>query len=304
MPQVASNGIEIAYEDHGHTDDPVLLMVHGLSMPLAAWPPALIEALVAMRFRVVTFDNRDIGWSQRFDHAEIPSIIVQGFRRIVGLPVKSPYHLTDMMRDTEGLLDALNIDSAHVVGVSMGGMISQLLTIHAPQRVKSLTSIMSTTGNRKLPGPSNAVTRHLLRGPSGPSPEEGFAYSRKMWRLIGSPAYRKSDQEMDLFLQRIFDRGITVEGRARQTLAILAAASRVPELKKINTPTLVIHGEEDPLVPVACGHDTARSIPGARITTIAGMGHDLPDALIPRFTDLIARHATTVEATIDGHKAA
>jgi pimeloyl-ACP methyl ester carboxylesterase len=304
MPNVSSNGIEIAYEEYGKADDPVLLMVQGLGMPLAAWPGVLIEALVAERFRVVTFDNRDIGQSQLLRDMKVPNVLVQTLRRKLGMTVKSPYQLTDMMRDVAGLMDALSIESAHVVGVSMGGMISQLLAIHEQQRVRSLTSIMSTTGNRKLPGPSKAVTRHIMRGPKASTNEARLAYHWRLWRLIGSPAYPLPDEELTAFLQGIFERGMTAAGTARQTLAILATPNRIPELKQLDVPTLVIHGDADPLIPVAGGFDTATAIPGARITTISGMGHDLPEALVPRLTRLIAQHANAAEPAVGDHKIA
>lgn len=295
MPKVLSNGIEIAYEDHGNLGNPVMLMVQGLGMPLAAWPPVMIEGLVAEGFRVVTFDNRDIGRSQLLNEMKVPNMLWQTLRRKLRMKVKAPYQLADMMRDVVGLLDALGIESAHVVGVSMGGMISQLLAIHEPRRVRSLTSIMSNTGNRRMPGPTKAVTRHVMRGPQGQTDEDRLAYHWKLWRLIGSPGYRLPDEELSEFLQRVFARGMTAAGTARQTLAIFATPSRVAELSRLDTPTLVIHGDSDPLVPVECGFDTASAIPGARTTIIEGMGHDLPVALTERFVRLIAQHAKATQ---------
>jgi pimeloyl-ACP methyl ester carboxylesterase len=290
-----SNGIDIAYEEHGDAGNPVLLLVQGLGMPLAAWPPAMIEGLVAEGFRVVTFDNRDIGRSQLMKEMKVPNMLWQTLRRKVGMKVKAPYQLSDMMRDVTGLLDALNIDAAHIVGVSMGGMISQLLAMHEPQRVKSLTLIMSSTSKRKLPGPSKAVTRHVMRGPKAPTDQARLAYHWKLWRLIGSPGYRLSDEELRGFLNRVFERGMTAAGTARQTLAIFAAPSRVTDLNKLAVPTLVIHGDSDPLIPVECGKDIANAIPGARIEIIEGMGHDLPVALNDRLNRLITRHAKASE---------
>jgi pimeloyl-ACP methyl ester carboxylesterase len=290
-----SNGIDIAYEEHGDAGNPVLLLVQGLGMPLAAWPPAMIEGLVAEGFRVVTFDNRDIGRSQLMKEMKVPNMLWQTLRRKVGMKVKAPYQLSDMMRDVTGLLDALNIDAAHIVGVSMGGMISQLLAMHEPQRVKSLTLIMSSTSKRKLPGPGKAVTRHVMRGPKAPTDQARLAYHWKLWRLIGSPGYRLSDEELRGFLNRVFERGMTAAGTARQTLAIFAAPSRVTDLNKLAVPTLVIHGDSDPLIPVECGKDIANAIPGARIEIIEGMGHDLPVALNDRLNRLITQHAKASE---------
>ncbi len=295
MATVKSNGLQIAYEEYGSALDPVLLMVQGLGMPLSGWPPALIDALVAEGFRVVIFDNRDIGRSSLLNDMAAPNFLVQILRRKFGMRVKAPYQLTDMMRDIVGLMDALQIASAHVVGVSMGGMISQLLAIHEPQRVRTLTSVMSATGSREVPGATKKVIRHMVRGPKDATPEAGLEFQWVLWRLLEGPNYHKSDEVLTEFLTRIFTRGITAEGVARQKLAILAAPSRIAELGKLTTPTLVIHGDADPLIPVECGLDTARAIPGARTAIIEGMGHDLPVALTERMARLITQHAKTLE---------
>lgn len=295
MTVIKSNGIDIAFEEHGSAGDPAVLMVQGLGMPLSGWPPAMLEALVGKGFHVIAMDNRDIGRSQLLSELDVPNIAWQTMRRKLGLAVRSPYQLTDMMQDAQGLLDALNIYGAHVVGVSMGGMISQLLAIHHPARVKSLTSIMSTTGNPKLPGPTREVRRHIMRGPAAATDEARLEYHQRLWRLIGSPEYPLPEQELSAFLQRVFECGMTRGGVARQMLAIMAAHDRAAELHRLQTPSLVIHGEADPLVPVECGHDTAGAIPGSRIVTIPGMGHDLPEALVPRLTSLIGDHAWAAE---------
>lgn len=297
MPTVQSNGLQIAYEEYGNVAGPTLLMVQGLGMPLTGWPPALIEALVAEGFRIIIFDNRDIGQSELLRGMKVPNMLVQILRRKFRMRVKSPYQLTDMMRDVEGLMDALQIESAHLVGVSMGGMISQLLAIHEPQRVKTLTSIMSTTGSRKLPGPAKEVNRYIVRGPKSATYDAGLEFQWKLWRLLEGSHYRLSDEELAEFLRRNFERGMTAAGVARQTLAILAAPSRAAELRKIDIPTLVIHGDADPLIPVECGLDTARAIPGARTAIIEGMGHTLPVALIERLARLITQHVRTVDIT-------
>ena len=295
MATVKSNGLQIAYEEYGGALDPVLLMVQGLGMPLSGWPPALIDALVAEGFRVVVFDNRDIGQSTLLNTMNVPNMIVQILRRIIGMSVKAPYQLSDMMRDVVGLMDALRIKSAHLVGISMGGMIAQLLAIHEPQRVKTLTSVMSATGSRKVPGPTKKVIKHMVRGPKAATPEAGIEFQWILWRLLGGPHYRLSDEELAEFLRRIAERGITADGVARQQLAILAAPSRIAQLRKLNIPTLVIHGDADPLIPVECGLDTARAVPGARTAIIEGMGHDLPTALTKRLARLITQHAKTLE---------
>lgn len=290
VPTTVSNGLEIAYEEHGAPTNPALLLIQGLGVPLSGWPPQFIDALVAEGFRVVTFDNRDIGRSQLLSDRKVPNMLAQILRRIVRLKVKAPYQLSDMMRDTVGLLDALDIESAHIVGVSMGGMIAQLLAIHEPRRVKSLTLIMSTTGNPKLPGPTRAVTKHIMSRPKAPTDEARLAHYWQLWRLLGSPDYRLSDAELAEFIRAVFERGLTAAGSARQTLAILAAPDRTDALRHLDVPVLVVHGDSDPLIRVECGQALAEAIPGARMTTIPGMGHDLPLALMPRFVRMIAQH--------------
>ncbi|MCO4811414.1 MAG: alpha/beta fold hydrolase [Gammaproteobacteria bacterium] len=290
MPAVFSNGIELAYETHGDPANPVLLMVQGLGMPLSAWPKPLLDALVDAGFHLITFDNRDIGKSTLMHDRPPPNMLVQTIRRLVRMKVKAPYQLTDMMRDLVGLMDALDIKTAHVVGVSMGGMIAQLLAIHAPQRVDSLTLIMSTTNERNLPGPTHEVSRFIMRGPQAPTDKARLAFQWQLWRMLGSPAYPLSDQELTGFLQMVYSRGVTAAGTARHTLAILAAPGRAAELRRVAAPTLVIHGDSDPLVPIECGRAIAEAIPGAHMETIKGMGHDLPLQLIPRLTQLISEH--------------
>jgi pimeloyl-ACP methyl ester carboxylesterase len=296
VSSVLANGIQIAYEEYGNAGDPVLLMVQGLGMPLSAWPPVYLEPLVAAGFRVIIFDNRDIGRSQLLSDLKVPNMLLELLRLKLRMKVRAPYQLDDMMRDTVGLMDALQIDSAHLVGVSMGGMISQLLAIHEPTRVRSLTSIMSTTNDRKLPGPTKAVKKHIARGPRSTAPEEQLKYHWKLWRLLGSPKYPLSDEELGQFLKRVFERGVTAEGVARQALAIFAAPSRVQALQTLEIPTLIIHGDADPLIRVECGTQTARAIPDAKMVTITGMGHDLPQELAARLTGLIVEHAKRVDA--------
>ena len=297
MPTIQSNGLQLAYEEHGSASAPAIIMVQGLGMPLSAWPADIIEGLVAQGYRVVVFDNRDIGQSQLLRELRVPNMAMQTLRRRFGLRVQAPYQLTDMMRDVVGLMDALGIVSAHLVGVSMGGMISQLLAIHEPQRVQTLTSIMSSTSSPSLPGPSKAVRRHIVRGPDAATDEARVAFQWQLWRLLGGSGHYQSDAELSDFLGRNFARGVTAAGVARHTLAILAAPSRVAELGKINTPTLVIHGAADPLIPVECGVATAQAIPGAQMVIIDGMGHDLPNSLATRLTGLISDHVQANERT-------
>lgn len=291
MPTVNANSIELAYELHGDPAHPVLMLIHGLGMPLSAWPSRLIDLFVARGFRVLAFDNRDIGHSQLLDHLGFPNIKKAALRALLRLPVRAPYSLADMSEDARALLDALDIESAHVVGVSMGGMIAQELALAAPRRVRSLTSWMSTTGNRRLPGPKWAVARHLTSRPPTGAFADRLAFSLKTWKLIGSVAYPTDDEELIARVTRILERGAPPSGIARQMVAIFASPSRVPRLRTLDVPTLVIHGDADPLVPVACGYDTARVIPHANMHVVPGMGHDLPTVLLEPLADIITRHA-------------
>ena len=291
MPQVLSNGIELAYETHGNADDATVLLVMGLGMPLTAWPPGLIDGLVSKGFRVITFDNRDVGQSQQMEQFGTPNILFQFLRQAIGFPINAPYDLADMAQDTIGLLDELDIERAHVVGVSMGGMISQLTAIQAPHRVASLTSIMSTTGNPRLPGPTPAVRRHMLRRPPDTAVDAKYRHLMETLRLIGSPAYPTSDQYRSEFIRRNLERGMSAAGVTRQLAAIMASGNRVTALRKLTVPTLVIHGNDDPLIPVECGHDTANAIPNAEMAVIPGMGHTLPEPLLAKFSAMITKHA-------------
>lgn len=287
MPRTVVNGIKIAWQSHGTESGPVICLVHGLGMPLTAWPAALLNNFVASGYRVIAMDNRDIGRSELLSGLGVPNFILNGLKRKFGLRVNAPYHLEDMMADTAALLRFLKVERAHVVGVSMGGMIAQLLAIHEPGLVASLTSIMSTTGNRQLPGPDPEVARHIFSRPVSRTKEARLAFSLKTWRMISSPGYPSDEAERTEFILRNMERGVTAEGIGRQTLAIMAAPSRVAALQQLGLPSLVIHGSEDRLVRVECGEDTARSIPGSKLKIFPGMGHDLPAQLIETFAGLI-----------------
>lgn len=295
MPTVVANGLTLAYERYGSPNNPQVVMIQGLGMPSTGWPVEFIERLVAEGLSLLTFDNRDIGRSELLTESGVPNLLMQILKKRVGLSVNAPYQLTDMMRDTDALLDSLRIDSAHVVGVSMGGMIAQSLAIHAPQRVKSLTSIMSTTGNPRLPGPTRAVGHHLISRPGTGADEDVIAFGLKTWRLIGSPAYPRTESELRAFLERNRERGVTAAGTARQMLAIMAAPSRVDQLRGLRVPGLVIHGDSDPLVPLACGLDTANALMDGTLEVVPGMGHDLPPPLFAQLVTWIATHVRKAE---------
>jgi pimeloyl-ACP methyl ester carboxylesterase len=288
---VQANGIRLAYEEFGDAGNPVILLIMGLGTQMIAWPEEFCEALAAQGYRVIRFDNRDIGLSQKWDDAPVPSLLRVATCARFKLPMQVPYHLDDMAHDTIGLLDTLDVESAHIVGASMGGMIAQLVAGNFPFRVRSLTSIMSTSGRRSLPGAEARIALHMLRRPAGSDAAALQDYAMQTWRLIGSPGFQPSDEALRAKLTRSFERSYYPAGHARQMAAIMASGDRIKVLNKIKTPTLVIHGKADPLVPVAGGIDTARLIRGARLELIDGMGHDLPQPLIAHFVDLISGHA-------------
>jgi pimeloyl-ACP methyl ester carboxylesterase len=277
--------VELVYETIGDPSDAPLLMVMGLGMQLIHWDRELCELLAERGFHVIRFDNRDTGLSTKI-RAPVPNVM----RLMAGMPAQVPYLLGDMAGDTFGLLDHLGIERAHVVGASMGGMIGQTLAIERPERVLSLASIMSTTGDRRAGMPKLRVWSLMMRR----APQERDAYVRyfvKVFRMIGSPAYRIDEERSRELAAATYDRSHYPAGTARQLAAILASGSRTAALRQLDLPTVVIHGESDPLVPLRAGLATARAIPGAELITIPGMGHDLPKELWPTFVDAIAKNA-------------
>ena len=294
MTSVQANGITIEYAESGPHEAPVILLIMGLGMQLIAWPQSFCDGLAARGFRVVRFDNRDVGHSTPMRSAGSIATTSMMARAFFGLPVRPPYTLIDMARDALGLMDALGIARAHVVGVSMGGMIAQILAIEHPERVKSLTSIMSNTGDRRLPGPKPKVLRALLR----PRPRDRAVAVRRgmeLFRLIGGSGYPPTEAELRARVERAVQRSYRPGAVARQLIAIQAAPSRAQALRRVRAPTLVLHGSDDPLVPMAGGEHTAANIPGARLRIVPGMGHFLPEALIPLLVDEIAGHCLEVE---------
>ncbi|NJD31315.1 MAG: alpha/beta hydrolase [Gammaproteobacteria bacterium] len=292
MASIQANGITLEYESLGDPAHPAVLLVMGLGMQMIAWPDPLCERLVRDGFRVVRFDNRDCGLSQKFDEHGKPKMGRAVLRALLGLPVRSPYGLEDMARDTVGLLDALQIPAAHVVGASMGGMIGQLVAALYPERVLSLTSIMSTPGARHLRQPSTRVRRELLRRPQDPSDKEAvIAHYEHLFAVIGSPGYPTPPDELRARMRRSVERGYHPVGVMRQLVAVLANGDRSELLARIQCPTLVIHGKADPLVPYEGGVDTAYKIRDARLALLDGFGHDFPPQLFERFAGMIADHA-------------
>lgn len=292
--QAAVNGISITFEDKGPRDAPVILLVMGLGGQLTLWPDEFVDALNARGFRTIRYDNRDVGLSTRFDAAGVPNLKWMFVKSLLRLPVRSAYTLADMAADGVALLDHLGIARAHIVGVSMGGMISQHIAARYPDRVLSLTSVMSTTGNPRLPRAQKEAMQVLTSRPMSGDPEDLIAYSVRAAKVIGSPGYPPDEERLQRRVRSDFERGWYPQGVARQMAAIVADGDRRPMLKSISAPTLVIHGEGDPLVPLAGGRDTADNIPGARLLTIPGMGHDLPLGLVDTLADAIASHAGAV----------
>jgi len=298
MAKVSANGIQIEYESRGDAKRPVILLIMGLGMQLVTWPDELVEGLVARGFRVVRFDNRDAGLSTQFDDRHVGPLMPVFMRWTFGWPVSAPYTLDDMAADTVGLLDALNIERAHVVGASMGGMIAQLLAIKWRARVLSLTSIMSSTSARRLPQPKLDAFFALTRRPEGGADLDALVdHYVKLFRVIGSTGFPTPLPQLQERLRRGLARAFRPMGTLRQMIAILASGDRSMMLPQITAPALVIHGDADPLVPVAHGEDTAAKIPGATLKVIRGMGHDLPPALMPMLTDLIATHCAAANSS-------
>ncbi|MES2512302.1 MAG: alpha/beta fold hydrolase [Pseudomonadota bacterium] len=289
---IKANQIDIEVEDTHPNDTagrPVVMLIMGLGMQLIAWPPAMVQGLVDAGFRVVRFDNRDAGLSQKFAHLGTPNLLWEGLKYRLRMAVKARYSLKDMAADALGVLDALKIDKAHVVGVSMGGMVAQRLALLAPGRLRSLTSIMSTSGARGLPEASPAVTRVLLGRP-GKGLDAAIDHTVRLLHAIGSPGFPTPQAELREKVAQAAARSFYPPGIVRQMVAIVADTGRASELKNIPVPTLVIHGKDDPLVPFGGGEDTARRIPGAVLHGVDGMGHDLPPGVVERILALLIPH--------------
>jgi len=293
MPQVSANDITIEYESFGSPSDPTILLIMGLGMQLIAWPEQFCLDLASRGYHVIRYDNRDTGLSTKFDGQTAPSVLSLMFRSALRLPIRVPYTLPDMADDATGLLDAIGVQTAHIVGASMGGMIAQNIAVGQPERVRTLTSIMSTSGHRSLPGADPLVSRHLFRSrPTSNDREAVIAHNMRTIELIGSPAYPVDAETRREMVSISFDRCFYPAGFTRHVAAIVQDGDRRRRLGKVPAPTLVIHGREDPLVPLEGGIDTAKHIPGAKLEIIDGMGHNLPVELWPQIIDLIASHAT------------
>jgi pimeloyl-ACP methyl ester carboxylesterase len=283
-------GITLCYDDFGDPADTPLLLIMGLATQMIAWHDDFCEELAGRGFHVVRFDNRDIGRSTHMSFR--PPTPGQILRRRVG---PQQYTLSDMATDTAGLLKALDLAPAHIVGVSMGGMIGQTLASERPELVRSLTSIMSTTGNRWRGQPAPSVYRYLLRPP--PVDRQGFIErASEIFGLVGSTGFDSSDEHIRDYVSRSFDRGHDVAGGGRQLGAIIASGDRTKKLASIEAPTLVIHGTVDKLIRPSGGRATAKAIPGSKLMMIEGMGHDLPRGAWPQLIDAIDEHAKAADS--------
>lgn len=295
MTQYKVNGINIEIETRGADDAPAFLLIRGLSTQLIHWPESFLDAFVAAGFRVVVFDNRDVGKSSKFEAAGVPSI-----PDLLSGSAKPAYSVADMALDAVGVLDALGIDKAHVAGISLGGMIAQHLAFSHGDRFYSVTSIMSSSGAPGLPSGTPAALQAMTSTPADPTDRECIiAHSMSTQRVISSPGFPPTETELRSYFERGYDRCYFPQGSARQMAAVFSDVTRADRLSGIVLPFFVIHGSADPLLPLQGGEDTAERVPGAKMEVIEGMGHDITIANAPIVSDLLigfARiHAPTSE---------
>ena len=290
-PQLArANGIDICYEIFGEAGAEPMLLIMGLGAQMVLWDDAFCEQLAARGFRVIRFDNRDIGQSSKLSGGKRLTALELLKLRLLKIPVAAPYRLRDMAQDTVALMDALSIRSAHLVGASMGGMIAQEIAISFPERVRSLTSIMSTTGNPRVPPPTKEASA-MLMAPPPQTRDEYIARFAQNWKILRAGSFPEDEALDRSRAERTYDRGLNAAGVGRQLRAILASGNRKARLRSVEAPTLVIHGTADPLVHPMGGQDTAASIPGAKLMMVQGMGHALPLPMWPQIIEAIDRHA-------------
>jgi pimeloyl-ACP methyl ester carboxylesterase len=290
--RVGPSRVDIAYERFGREDAPPVLLIMGLGTQMLGWPDGFCAALAARDVHVVRFDNRDVGLSTHMTDAPPPD--VRG--ALLGDASSASYTLSDMAADTVGLLDALELDGAHLVGISMGAMIAQTAAIEHPRRVRSLTSIMSTTGDPRAGQPREAAMRALMSPPAA-TREEAVERTLSIVRVIGSPGFELDEADLRWRTGVAYDRANDPVGIARQLVAIAASGDRTAKLRSLSLPALVIHGADDPLIDVSGGRATARAIPGAELVVFEGMGHDLPRALWSELARRIAQLVERAEAS-------
>lgn len=294
MPSTHVNGIDLYYETAGDESDPPLLLICGLGMQMVSWGADFLDAVVAKGYHVVAFDNRDAGLSTHLVELGVPDLLAL----LHGADPNIAYLLSDMADDTAGLLEALELESVHVVGISMGGMIAQQLAIDYPSKVRSLTSIMSTTGDPHVGQPSQAAADALLKL-NATTREEAIELSLTVFGIIGSPGFPPDEDRLRRLAGEAFDRSQEPTGMSRQLGAILGSPDRTARLGGVSVPTVVIHGTADPLVNPTGGEATAQAVPGAKLVTIEGMGHDLPEQVWEEVlgeVDAVARAAEAARA--------
>jgi pimeloyl-ACP methyl ester carboxylesterase len=294
MARARANGIELDFDTFGSSSGRPLLLIMGLGGQSIMWDEGFCDALAARGHFVVRYDNRDVGLSTKFDAAGVPNVMELMLKSMAGQKLEVPYTLDDMADDAAGLLDALGLDTAHVCGASMGGMIAQTVAIRHPRRLRSLVSIMSSTGDPSLPQAKPEAMAVLTAPPPTDRPGSLDAAVR-VWRTIGSPGFPFDEAKIRERAGRLFDRSFYPQGTARQMAAIMAHGSRAEKLRAVSTPTLVIHGAADPLVPIEGGRHTAQAIPGAELLVIEGMGHDLPEGAWPQLVGAISEHTAKAE---------
>ena len=290
MSNVEANGIRIEYDTFGDKSSPAILLIIGLGGQMIDWDKDLCEDLAAKGLYVIRFDNRDSGLSTKFEDAGVPDIMEAFTANLQGTPIKALYTLDDMADDATALLEALGIEKAHICGMSMGGMIAQTIAIRHPQRVLSLVSIYSSTGNHELPQPEPEIMQLLITPPPNER-EAAIEFTVKVFRTIAGTGYPFDEAWVRDQAARRYDRSFYPEVVARQLVAILSHGNRKAALASVSVPTLIIHGDEDPLVPIEAGKDTATAIPGSRFMIMKGMGHDLPHkGAWPQIMDAVADH--------------
>ncbi|MGJ8564728.1 MAG: alpha/beta fold hydrolase [Alphaproteobacteria bacterium] len=298
MAQVLANGIQIEYEISGPKDGPVVLLVMGLAAQLTQWPVDFVSQLNDAGYRTIAFDNRDIGLSEKMEKKRAPNPVSQIVLRRLGVRGLAPYRLHDMAKDAIGLLDALSIEKAHIVGVSMGGLISQIIAGEYPERTLSLTAIMTTTNNKKLPRPKSDAAKLLFKAPKGPLSRKD-AIDRKVWGwgIIGTKDSGSTPEEVRARMEAAYDRSNYPIGPKRQLSAIIETGDVRRYSRRVKVPTLVIHGRADPLVPVEGGMNVAHCIPHADLHIIEDMGHDLPKKHLAKISALMIETYKTIESS-------
>ena len=289
MTRVIANGIQLEFEERGSASDPAIVLVRGLGTQLIDWPEAFLSGLMSAGFRVIVFDNRDVGLSQKF--LGLPNL-----GNVANKTETAPYTIHDMADDILGLRDSLGIDRAHLFAISMGGMIGQVLAATQGHRLHSFFSVMSSSSRKGLPTatPEAAATLRAETDP-GAGDEGIIAATAEGLRVCGSPGYPLRETDRDRIARSRHKRDYTPNGVVRQMAAIVAGGNRIELLESIKVPTMVIHGADDPLIPLAAGRDTAETIPGAHFEVIQGMGHDLPEGLVPVLIGLVTQFTKSLE---------